>query len=249
GQGLVILLHGAPGVGKTSTAGMYKECVAEQFNKPLFHITCGDLGVSASDVESALERSFALASRWDCILLLDEADVFLSARIFLRVLEYYSGCLFLTTNRVGDFDEALTSRIHLSLYYPPLNLVSTQRVVSLNLQRIEKGLKQKNIELHADMVSIGGFIANYWREHPRARWNGRQIRNACRTALALAEFEATKMGSPQLAEQSSSSPQLVSLEARHFKQVADAYLDFTEYLKDIYGVHADERAKENFLRA
>ncbi|KAL2172749.1 hypothetical protein VTG60DRAFT_2568 [Thermothelomyces hinnuleus] len=257
GQGLIILLHGAPGVGKTSTA----ECVAEHFNKPLFHITCGDLGVFASDVESALERSFALASRWGCILLLDEADVFLSARsptdflrnclvsVFLRVLEYYSGCLFLTTNRVGDFDEAFTSRIHLSLYYPPLNLVSTQRVVSLNLERIEKGLKQKNIKLHADMVSIGGFIANYWHEHPRARWNGRQIRNACRTASALAEFESTKMGSPQLAEQSPSSPQLVSLEAKHFKQVADAYLDFTEYLKDIYGVHADERAKENFLRA
>jgi hypothetical protein len=29
--------------------------------------------------------------------------------VFLRVLEYYAGILFLTTNRVGDFDEALAS--------------------------------------------------------------------------------------------------------------------------------------------
>src|SRR4051794_28771603 len=30
-------------------------------------------------------------------------------------MEYYAGILFLTTNRVGDFDEAFTSRIHVSL--------------------------------------------------------------------------------------------------------------------------------------
>ncbi|KAJ2905273.1 aaa family ATPase [Zalerion maritima] len=56
-KGLIILLHGAPGVRKTTTAGS-----------------------TAKEVESALETNFALASRWGCILLLDEADVFLAAR-------------------------------------------------------------------------------------------------------------------------------------------------------------------------
>jgi broad-specificity NMP kinase len=54
GKGLIILLHGAPGVGKTSTAGkfpdildwmtlttVHAEGVAELFRKPLFQITCG----------------------------------------------------------------------------------------------------------------------------------------------------------------------------------------------------------------
>ncbi|KAH5240557.1 hypothetical protein HBI71_216040 [Parastagonospora nodorum] len=76
GKGLILLLHGAPGVGKTTTA----EGVAEKFQKPLFQITCGDLGNTARDVEGELEKNFSLASRWGCILLLDEADVFLSAR-------------------------------------------------------------------------------------------------------------------------------------------------------------------------
>jgi Cdc6-like AAA superfamily ATPase len=76
GKGLILLLHGAPGVGKTTTA----EGVAERFQKPLFQITCGDLGNTARDVEGELEKNFSLASRWGCILLLDEADVFLSAR-------------------------------------------------------------------------------------------------------------------------------------------------------------------------
>ncbi len=34
----------------------------------------------AEQVEKSLQETFALAGRWGCILLLDEADVFLSAR-------------------------------------------------------------------------------------------------------------------------------------------------------------------------
>lgn len=78
GRGLIILLHGAPGVGKTSTA----ECVAAHTGRPLFPITCGDLGGdSAQEVEANLERFFDMARKWGCVLLLDEADVFLGERI------------------------------------------------------------------------------------------------------------------------------------------------------------------------
>jgi hypothetical protein len=40
----------------------------------------GGLGDDASKVETALERHFFLANRWGCVLLLDEADVFLAER-------------------------------------------------------------------------------------------------------------------------------------------------------------------------
>lgn len=40
----------------------------------------GDLGTTAKEVEKTLESNFALANRWGCILLLDEADVFLAER-------------------------------------------------------------------------------------------------------------------------------------------------------------------------
>lgn len=84
------------------------EGVAQAFNRPLFQITCGetllqltffvcsgtpyqqrtrrltkgsgDLGTNAKELEDALEWHFYLANKWNCILLLDEADVFLSAR-------------------------------------------------------------------------------------------------------------------------------------------------------------------------
>ena len=74
GKGLIILLHGDPGVGKTSTA----ESVAEFTKRPLFPITCGDVGETAAEVEENLDRCFQLASKWGCILLMDEADIFLA---------------------------------------------------------------------------------------------------------------------------------------------------------------------------
>jgi SpoVK/Ycf46/Vps4 family AAA+-type ATPase len=73
GRGAVFLLHGAPGVGKTATA----KAVAQKYGTPLFSISCGDLGYQPDKVESALTEIFQLAQVWDCILLLDEADVFL----------------------------------------------------------------------------------------------------------------------------------------------------------------------------
>jgi len=76
GRGLVILLHGAPGVGKTATA----EAISYAYNKPLFPITCGNLGTDPAVVEERLTELFRLASLWDCILLLDEAEIFLSPR-------------------------------------------------------------------------------------------------------------------------------------------------------------------------
>jgi SpoVK/Ycf46/Vps4 family AAA+-type ATPase len=96
--------------------------------KLLYPITCGDLGSTAQEVEMNLKKHFTLASRWDCVMLLDEADVFLARRksedlhrnsivsVFLRMLEYYKGLLFLTTNRVGASDEAFKSRVHISLF-------------------------------------------------------------------------------------------------------------------------------------
>lgn len=54
------------------------------------------------------------------------------------MLEYYSGILFLTTNRVGTLDEAFKSRIHMSLYYPPLDREQTIQIFEMNIDRIEE---------------------------------------------------------------------------------------------------------------
>ncbi|KAI8718086.1 Protein MSP1 [Fusarium sp. LHS14.1] len=255
GKGLIILLHGAPGVGKTTTA----EGVAEKFKKPLFQITCGDLGSNAKDVETALQVNFALANRWDCILLLDEADVFLAERrrddfnrnalvaVFLRVLEYYAGILFLTTNRIGDFDEAFASRIHMSLHYPPLDRLSTTKVFKLNFAMIRARYQESGRKIKIDETEIIDMAVNYWQDHDKARWNGRQIRNACQTALALAEFDAQPEDSKYDLKVRSDAK--VHLTVKSLQTVSDAYLEFMEYLHKVHGADAETHAKEMGLRA
>lgn len=56
GNGLIMLLHGGPGTGKTFTA----ESVAEIAEKPLYPVTCGDIGTKPEDVEKYLESVFHL---------------------------------------------------------------------------------------------------------------------------------------------------------------------------------------------
>ncbi|EHK19764.1 uncharacterized protein TRIVIDRAFT_156071, partial [Trichoderma virens Gv29-8] len=217
----------------------------------------GDLGSTAREVEEALETNFAMASKWGCILLLDEADIFLAERtredyvrnglvaVFLRTLEYYNGILFLTTNRVGDFDEAFTSRIHVSLYYPELDHKKTIQVFKLNLEMIEKRIAQKGKTIQLDKTDICMFAGEHFIKHEHARWNGRQIRNACQTALALAEFEA--QGNNHRAVQKPNAA--IKLDVRHFSVVQEAYLEFAKYMNDLYGTNAARRAKEARLRA
>lgn len=130
-RGIILQLSGFPGVGKTLTA----ESVAEVMHAPLYAIRAGDLGTHAEAVEEKLQEILHLIPKWGAVLLLDEADVFImEARsstdlernelvsIFLRMLEYYEGILFLTTNRAENIDPAFESRIHLSLTYKEFDI-------------------------------------------------------------------------------------------------------------------------------
>jgi len=84
GRGLLVMLHGEPGVGKTATA----EAIAQSTKRPLFPISCNDLiSTQGGFLELALDEAFRLAHMWDCILLMDEADVFLSARSSSNIVQ------------------------------------------------------------------------------------------------------------------------------------------------------------------
>jgi AAA+ superfamily predicted ATPase len=114
---VIILSSGPPGVGKTLTAEAY----SERARRPLYTVQCAQLGVTAEELESRLGKVLARARKWGCILLIDEADVYIHERgsnvnqnaivgVFLRLLEYYQGVLFLTTNRETTVDDAIRSR-------------------------------------------------------------------------------------------------------------------------------------------
>ncbi|RYP68985.1 hypothetical protein DL770_008335 [Monosporascus sp. CRB-9-2] len=193
GNGLIMLLHGSPGTGKTFTA----ESVAEIAKKPLFPVTCGDIGTEPEAVEKYLGSVFHLGKIWDCVVLLDEAEVFLEQRtlqdlkrnalvsVFLRALEYYEGILILTTNRVGTFDEAFKSRIQLALRYEKLKDYQRKQIWRNFIDRLRALGEHDSIDFDDILLHID--------ELARCPMNGRQIRNSITTGRQLAKFMKKKM--------------------------------------------------------
>ena len=167
------------------------------------------------------------------MLLLDEADVFLQARdlkgpslqrnslvsVFLRILEYYTGILFLTTNRVGDFDEAFKSRIHVILYYPRLQAEAIMKIWQNLIENLEVVAPGITLTEQAQRYLLEG------RELRKTQWNGRQIRNAFQTAVALAEYEQDPQGTKGK----------FTVSAKHFKKVVELSQKFEQYMKDTRG--------------
>jgi SpoVK/Ycf46/Vps4 family AAA+-type ATPase len=198
GNGLFILLHGGPGTGKTLTA----ESVAEIAQKPLYRVTCGDVGTNAEDVEKYLETVLLLGKTWGCVVLLDEADVFLMQRpvedfhrnalvsVFLRVLEYYDGILILTSNCVGTFDAASKSRIQLSLPYPKLQEADRLQIWTNFIEHIESLTCSRTTSLGIESAEIN----NNLHELAKEELNGREIRNAVSTARQLAMSRNEPLG-------------------------------------------------------
>ncbi|KAE9374033.1 P-loop containing nucleoside triphosphate hydrolase protein [Stipitochalara longipes BDJ] len=199
GKGLILMLYGLPGVGKTLTA----ESVALMAGKPLFSIGVSDIGIDGDKVEANLQKVFDLAGTWEAVLLFDEADVFLEARgegendlkrnamvsVLLRVLEYYDGILILTTNRMRSFDIAVQSRIHLAIKYEELSPEQKTNIFMSFLEQLA------NKHLVADFEDIKKWVNKHGRKFS---FNGRQIRNVVSTALGIALMEEGKVISNHL---------------------------------------------------
>jgi hypothetical protein len=192
GEGAIFLLYGPPGVGKTLTA----EAVAELLHKPLYVISMGELGTTPESLEERLLDVLDLCVPWGALVLIDEAEMLLERRskndivrnamvcVMLRLLEYYRGILFLTTNRVESIDPAFQSRVHCALKYDTLNAESRLAIWS-DLLRHAAGFQD---------ASKPGIDVHALAAHPL---NGRQIKNVLQLALALCRHE----GPAQMLEQ------------------------------------------------
>jgi hypothetical protein len=54
--------------------------VADLIRRPLLSLTCGDMGITASEVETNFKECIELGERWGAVVLMDEADVYLEQR-------------------------------------------------------------------------------------------------------------------------------------------------------------------------
>lgn len=186
-SGVVVLATGTPGVGKTLTAEVFGEFI----EKPLYSIQCSQLGLSITDIEANLKGALQRAGRWGAILLIDEADVYIRERgddiqqnaivgVFLRLIEYYSGVLFMTSNRGDIIDDAIISRATAWIRYdnPDTELLKKIWIV------LGKNYKKEFSKKELDELVKDAKLKNI---------SGRTVRNLLKLASMLASKTETEI--------------------------------------------------------
>jgi hypothetical protein len=135
----------------------------------------------------------------------------------------------------------------LTLYYPKLDKKQTIKIWKMNLRRVassnEDRINAGRPSIEYDEKKILQWAKGKWEERD---WNGRQIRNAFQTAMALAEFKAKKSVE---GEQSSSTSKPAILEISHFKTIAKASTQFNNYLRQVHGIEENLAAYKDRSRA
>jgi len=149
-------------------------------------------------------------------------------------MEYYRGILFLTTNRVGHFDPAFFSRIHVYIGYKPLDKEGRKRIW---LQFFKKLETERAGELCVKAGAKKYILSDDVLED--TEWNGREIRNAFQTAVALAEYEATTKQKKRInsggAKEGEVEGKNLDIELRqdHFEKVVEMSDNFKKYLASV----------------
>ncbi|MCJ1477330.1 hypothetical protein MMC13_006001 [Lambiella insularis] len=153
GNALVILLHGASSVGKTSTAGLtiYEIVCQVSWLKRFAEsvaLANGKLVFPINTMNEDFELEFRLAQVFDLIPICGGAETFLTPRTrafpehdgvrsaLFEILDQYKGVVFLESSKLDKVDEAFRSRIHFSLYFPPLSQDQTLGIWSTNIDKV-----------------------------------------------------------------------------------------------------------------
>lgn len=125
---VALLLHGPPGTGKTLCA----EAIAGELDRTLWRLRTEQLlSKFVGETEKRLAEVFEQARRAGDVVLLDEADSFLTTReqavrvweatmtnVLLQEIERFRGVVVLTTNRDGVLDPALERRLAARIAFP-----------------------------------------------------------------------------------------------------------------------------------
>jgi hypothetical protein len=165
--------------------------------------------------------------------------------VFLRALDYFQGILFLTTNRVGHFDEAFMSRIHVQLGYDPLDDSAREQIWNSFFEKLKNDYENGGIEINYD-YDAKEYVKRS-AEVTGLQWNGREIRNAFQTAVALAVFDARTEDEKKGAAKGTT---VAKVKEKHLRQVVSMSTAFKKYMVTVHqGMKDSQRAYRSGNRA
>lgn len=141
GRGLAALFSGPPGTGKTTAA----EAIASELSCDLFRIDLSRvMSKYIGETEQNLAVAFRQAERSGAILLFDEADALFGKRTdvrdahdryanlevsyLLQRVETFTGLVLLSTNKIGNIDEAFQRRLRFIVRFEAPNVEERQRL-------------------------------------------------------------------------------------------------------------------------
>jgi len=174
--GLVMLLHGPSGIGKTATV----EAIAEYFRRPLYSLPLGILPLDTTLLGDTLTSRLDMARTWNAIILIEAGDILMQTQRendpimeehirISTILEFFQHhrCIVFVTARTTC--PVYMSHFALTIQYHELDADSRQTLWSSMLSSEGDNISRRDIE-----------------ELSRVAVNGRAMRNIHMTAKVLA---------------------------------------------------------------
>lgn len=151
-------------------------------------------------------------------------------------------------------DEAVKSRVHLSLYYDHLTEEQTVAIFKQQIQRLRDIERQRNSDpteqIWVNHKEIIQFARDHFNQRDNShgsgsnfgRWNGRQIRNAFLIASSLAHYDSEDDGSGEDQEEleESDRKRQKQLGRKEFELVAKTMLTYDQYRESVFSGKSDD---------
>ncbi|KAJ1455377.1 P-loop containing nucleoside triphosphate hydrolase protein [Pelagophyceae sp. CCMP2097] len=173
GAGLIVLLCGPSGTGKTMTVHGVARKLGKRVLQVDFASLRGKQGSQNDDVDADLRGLFREAEMSDAVLFFDECEALFRSRdagggsdrllrAMLQEIERHAGLVFLATNRPAELDEAMHRRISTVIEYAPPT-AQQRKTIWATLVRRGKLACADDVDWDAIGVKYelsGGFIKN-----------------------------------------------------------------------------------------
>ncbi len=186
GTGLIALMSGPPGTGKTMAA----QVIAAELELDLYRIDLAStVNKYIGETAKNLKRLFARAADMNAVLLFDEADALFSKRTevrdshdryanadtnyLLQLIEDYPGVALLATNKRQNIDEAFVRRVRYLMFFPRPDAAQRLAIWRQVIRELAGGDRAQRLAGELEQVA------------DKLEATGAQIKNAALAAIFL----------------------------------------------------------------